>query len=287
MELDDSFKALLILDQWDRYEPSQCEEIARQLEQALPTPFHFHAVEPYSLGAQKHHIAVFERVAFSTGSRQGFFALIPGGQTTLGYDREHPFVPNEQQQKSWIQGTQEGEMFTGTLDAFLDIAMTPLRRVNLAPFLLEIEAAYLPRDWRTLQGKISFEETQKRLHQEGLRLPTSDEWEYACSTGSRTLFRWGNETPDISIPHRSQQVVTWDLHLRKNAFGLLIARDPNQWEICAEPGLMRGGDGGVSLCAGAGTFAEWLTLASAFHLRRQREIYNGAGVHLRRTLSLF
>lgn len=276
-----------MLDQWDHHEPGECEEIAHHLEQALPASFHFSTLESCSLGDQKHHVAIFERAAFPSGSRQGFFALIPGGQATLGYDREHPFVPSAQQQESWIQETQEGGMFEGTLDAFLDRVMALLRQVSLNPFLLEIEAAPLPRNWRTLQGKITFEETQKRLSLEGLRLPTPDEWEYVCRAGSRTLFRWGNETPDISIPHRSQRVITWDLHLRKNAFGLLIARDPNQWEMCAEPGLMRGGDGGVSLCAGAGTFAEWLTLASAFHLRRQREGYDRAGAHLRRALSLF
>jgi hypothetical protein len=82
----------------------------------------------------------------------------------------------------------------------------------------------------------------------------------------------------------SHKVDEWDLHLRQNAFGLFIARHPYQWEFCAEPGVMRSGDGGTALHAGAGTFAEWLTLASAFRSRRDHErIF---GVYLRRAFSL-
>ena len=105
--------------------------------------------------------------------------------------------------------------------------------------------------------------------------------EYACAAGTRTLFRWGNSTLPVSIPQLgTQKAARWDLHLRQNAFGLLIARDPYQWEMCAEPGFMRGGDDGTALCAGAGTFAAWLTLASAFYSQWDHEICYGAHCHL-------
>lgn len=100
MDLDASFKALLMLDQWGRFELSECEKIARDLEKALPAAFRFHAIQSCSLGDQQHAIAIFEWVDLSEVSRQGFFVLIPGGQATLGYDREAPFVPNPQQQES-------------------------------------------------------------------------------------------------------------------------------------------------------------------------------------------
>jgi hypothetical protein len=34
----------------------------------------------------------------------------------------------------------------------------------------------------------------------GLRLLTSDEWEYVCGAGSRTLFRWGDFCPGDCYP---------------------------------------------------------------------------------------
>jgi hypothetical protein len=252
----------------------------------------------YSLGDQTHHVAVFEWVGAPPGYHQGFFALIPGGQVTLGYDREHPFVPSEQQRESWVEQTQRTGMVSGTLDEFLDVVMTPLRHVSFEPFLMETLATPLEPPplydetlgphggWRKSSAGITARKTRERLVREGFRFPTSDEWEYACAADSRTLFRWGNTTPPVAIPPLGRQKVAgWDLHLRQNAFGLLIARSPYQWEFCAEPGLMRGGDGGHALHAGVGSFAAWLTLASAFHCRWDHEVCYG--VYLRRVFSLF
>ncbi len=78
----------------------------------------------------------------------------------------------------------------------------------------------------------------------------------------------------------------WDLHLRQNAFGLFIARDPYRWEFCAERGVMRGGDGGTALHSGFGTFAEWMTLASAFQGIVYPERPDKFGAYLRRAFSL-
>ncbi|MBX3170467.1 MAG: hypothetical protein KF760_23880 [Candidatus Eremiobacteraeota bacterium] len=33
------------------------------------------------------------------------------------------------------------------------------------------------------------------LASQGFRLPSADEWEYACAAGSRTLFHWGDHVP--------------------------------------------------------------------------------------------
>jgi hypothetical protein len=127
----------------------------------------------------------------------------------------------------------------------------------------------------------------KQLEQAGFRFPTSDEWEFLCGSGARTLFRWGDHVPcdryptDISPEEaawRRQWVISrgrlerpregfnsnWDFHRQPNAFGLHIAHDPYKYELVAEPDRTRGGDGGSMICGGTGFFLGWLTLATAY-----------------------
>jgi hypothetical protein len=130
-------------------------------------------------------------------------------------------------------------------------------------------------------------ELAAQLRTTGFRFPTSDEWEYACGSGAPTLFRWGDHVPcdryptDVSpaeAARRRQRVLPggklerpeegfgsdWDHHRRLNAFGLFIASDPYKYELVAEIGITRGGDGGCTICGGAGFFVGWLTLATAY-----------------------
>jgi hypothetical protein len=119
------------------------------------------------------------------------------------------------------------------------------------------------------------------------RFPTSDEWEYACGAGASTLFRWGDHVPcdryptDVSPAEAAWRRLwvfsggklerpaegfasDWEFHRQPNAFGLQMASDPYKYELLAEPGIFRGGDGGATICGGAGFFAGWLTLATAY-----------------------
>jgi hypothetical protein len=295
MNIDESLRALLMRDRWERFTLAECEKVARDLDSLLPVPFHFHKVELCALGDQRHQVALFEWGGPPEGYDHAFFALIPGDEATLGYDRERPFVPNQQQQESWIQETER--KFALSLEAFLDEVMTPLRHVTIQPFLLEVLAMPLAPSpifdetvgpsggWTRTMTPISYDETLLRISKQGFRFPTSDEWEYACAAGSRAVFRWGNMTPPHAIPLLGQRkVVGWDMHLRQNAFGLFIARHPYHWEFCAERGTMRGGDGGHTLHTGAGTFAAWLTLASAFYQQwNEGTIFDA---YLRRTFPL-
>jgi hypothetical protein len=144
---------------------------------------------------------------------------------------------------------------------------------------------------RGQEGEIIAERSLSRTHADlaaqlaaiGFRFPTSDEWEYACGAGVPTLFRWGDHVPcdryptDVSPAEaawRRQWVLSagklerpaegfasdWDYHRQPNSFGLLIASDPYKYELVAEIGVTRGGDGGCTICGGAGFFIGWLTL---------------------------
>lgn len=125
------------------------------------------------------------------------------------------------------------------------------------------------------------------LQKTGFRFPASDEWEYLCGCGEPTLFRWGDHAPvdryptDISpkeAAYRRRWALSagrlappeegffrdWDLHVKPNSFGLLIALNPYQYELMSEMGVTRGGDGGCTICGGMGFFAGWLALATAY-----------------------
>ena len=130
-------------------------------------------------------------------------------------------------------------------------------------------------------------------------MPTSDEWEYACAAGSRTLFRWGNHAPleaideatDVRLERRDLSELWTDqefLHefrewhgerrraeaetnpsMMPNAFGLQIADHRcNGPELCLEPDIQRVGDVAGNMLAMQDDFtACWLPLASSFVTR--------------------
>jgi hypothetical protein len=121
-----------------------------------------------------------------------------------------------------------------------------------------------------------------RLAASGFRFPTSDEWEFLCGAGSPTLFRWGDHAPCLGYPPLVPQSELERLSApvssgsppddpteqnpnhRPSAFGAIIAADSYRFELVAEPGVSRGGDGGSIACGGAGFFLGWLNLATAY-----------------------
>lgn len=149
---------------------------------------------------------------------------------------------------------------------------------------------------RSVDGRITAERAvaetthaalSQQLARDGFRFPTSDEWEFLCGSGARTLFRWGDHVPcdryptDISPEEaawRRRWVISrgrlerpregfnsdWDFHRQPNVFGLHIAHDPYKFELVAEADTTRGGDGGAMICGGTGFFMGWLTLATAY-----------------------
>ena len=139
-----------------------------------------------------------------------------------------------------------------------------------------------------VEGHPTHAEVSAGLAARGFRLPTSDEWKYACAAGTRTLFRWGDDCPLLRLPIADEwdppKLEAWDLHEQPNAFGLALSGNPYNWELCAEPGLIRGGDGGGAICGGDGPVAGWITLASAYAIRWNHDKLYGA--HVRRVYTL-
>jgi len=141
------------------------------------------------------------------------------------------------------------------------------------------------RVWR--QPPITYDRVRARLAPTGMRLPTCDEWEFACGGGAPTLFRWGDHCPadyyptDTCAEDRDLKIAwalsrgelayeappaDWDLHQQRNLFGLRIADNPYHPDLVSEGPLALGGDGGENICGGVGFFLGWFPLATAFRI---------------------
>jgi hypothetical protein len=252
----------LQLSVWDQFNAAEAEFVARALAPLLPPPWKFQRVEKHECGDQQRQVAFFTW-------KRARFALIPGSEVTLGYDRRKPFIPNEEQRESWRLTREEYGLKLGD---FLKECLTPLRTVVFEPFLLEVMARQVPPTEMA----------------DGFRLPTFDEWEYACSAGSRTLFRWGNDCPADCYPIESR----WKEHRQPNAFGLMIASNPYDVEYCVKQErkkeciVVRGGDGGSAICGGTGFFSGWIPLASAYYAPDLDNLMDSIDGYCRRAFSL-
>lgn len=285
----------LSIERWQGLTSAERESLAKRLVLQLPVGFSFQAIRTCQLGEQQNHVAFFQK-------EDAIFAFIPGGQVSLGYDAEREWEPNSDELEDW-QGTAEEYGLDKALPEYIAEATLRTRMVELDPFLMETTAGELgwevissddpkmqemlsefntqgpivvhragasTRFRRFPDGSVVAERSLSRTHAElaaylkaqGFRFPTSNEWEYACGAGTRTLFRWGDHVPCDRYP-TDQSARGWH-HQRPNAFGLLIASDPYRYELVTEIGLTRGGDGGCTICGGAGFFLGWLTLATAY-----------------------
>jgi hypothetical protein len=244
-------KLLLDLDAWDAATSDDRLAVALAVAEMFAKEFVFNGLAIHTLGDLSHEIAVFQHDNCS-------FALLPGQQNALlGYDRSHPFEPNEGQLNDW---RIVHDQYQCTIDEYLDECLGPLRRATIGPLLIEAVA----RRFEYAQDGNNQTEGYHRVQSQcgdGFRLPSVDEWEYACSGGSRTLFRWGNDCP-VSNSYRDKEFM---LHKLPNAFGVTMNSSTYDSELCQGPKL-RGGDGGGSVCGGIGNVITWFPLASSFQV---------------------
>lgn len=236
----------LELETWDGLSVGTQEVVGQAVGALLANEgFEFSGLEPCELGVVKRRVAVF-----SKGGRE--LSLIPGGRLALGGDKEaalkvlrdDPDVPR------WLEGM-------GGDDIEVLIHLTPPRVVNLAPFLIEREARRLEEDDETVE-EIAGLELLANFRRGGLRLPSGDEWEHACSAGSRALFRWGSRVEGCPYDGAG-----FRQHIAANGFGLELPWNTYDGELCND-GSVRGGDGGSAVCGGEPLAMRWLALATAY-----------------------
>lgn len=232
----------LTLAHWRALDPAACtryaEEAARRVDGRLVR------LEAVPHRAEVHHRAVIERA----GER---YALVPGGEVTVGFDVE-AWQPLPEQLLSYREESLAGGFgFETDPRDFLARVLTPRRSVTLPAVLMAVEPVRLPEVPSLVPALFA---------ERGLRLPDPDEWEHACGAGAATLFRWGDACPADVSPYGGGK----GPHLLPNAFGLRIAYDVyDSAEMTSDPGFVYGGDGGEAACGGYGTLLEWLPLATA------------------------
>ncbi|MFC8824299.1 hypothetical protein ACFT9I_02960 [Streptomyces sp. NPDC057137] len=205
------------------------------------------------------HRAVIER----EGRR---FALIPGGEVTVGFDLAAWRPLPEQLDSYRTESLAGGFGFDDDLAAHLARYLSPRRTATVPTVLMAVEPEELPEE---------AESVTEFLTELGLRLPGPDEWEHACGAGAETLFRWGSACPLDLSPYGDDHDDPAGLRHRPNAFGLHIARDVYESEATSDRGSVYGGDGGEAVCGGYGAFVSWLPLATANRNPGMAEFLNG------------
>lgn len=226
---------------------------------------------PHGYAGRTGRVAFFDR----DGIR---YALVPGGTVQLGHDAER-FVPSRRQLADFAEAAAEYDL-TGPLNRFVAEATSTSRQVCLPALLVAVRseetdtllAADDEADVDDSDGEYDHATLMAGLQRRGLRPPTPDEWEYACAAGATSLFRWGDEYPEVE-PYGDVPLIR-----EANLFGLVIGDDPYRAEFTTDPAVLCGGDGGSALCGGYGSFLAWLSLATAYRDPGLAEVVHDGGL---------
>jgi hypothetical protein len=276
----------LTLAGWTTLPEAEKTAAAQEVADALGEQIHFHSLASVGRGDRERRIARFE-YRFADDRPPLRLQLIPAGEVALGLDDGMlaRFAVDITPVDSWrwaFAAWVDGQAGSRLPAEERDRMFTPRRTVTLAPFLIAPDALH-PSDYTARAGGprrgSGHAGARKTLAADGLRLPTADEWEYACSggddgAGAPTIFHWGDTIPARlparhDLPYNTTEGDGGDengderIEMEPNGFGLRIAFDPYDLELVTGPDEFRGGDGGVAICGGDGLFRAWICLASA------------------------
>ena len=248
--------SLFELALWDSLPVTERQHAADIVASQLPAPWKLLGLETHSLGEASHELAFFD----CEGAK---FALVPGSKSaTLGYDRKRNWRPSEE----YLSDLEEFEKGYYPLRSYLNWTNSRLRTREILPLLVEVTYQEFEQgiegteELERLAERFPYQKRMER-HIAPFRLVSSDEWEYVCAAGTRTLFRWGDELPPASCTWPGAEK-SWTLHRQPNAFGLLMISDTYKYEQC-RGGRIRGGDGGCTVCGSYSDVTNWLPLASS------------------------
>lgn len=272
--------AAYLLSTWDLATPAERDQRARALLDRLPPSFTYRGLERCESFGHERWIASF------VDMHGHAFALVPGGLARLGHDpQRNPLALTDDDRESFANSRANFDL--PTLDEYLAEVLTASRERVMPPFLFEVRGKPLDTLFESILAEddpcpSTFTQLVELLAARGMRLPTEDEWEWAASGGSATIFLWGDHLAGAKQ----------DIGHAKNAFGVVF---PTGFpELTADPGVLRGGDDGSLICGGVGripvtlrysprrrersVLAQWRT--SAKDLRYEAE------VHIRRLVPL-
>lgn len=324
---------------WDLATTAERHAYLAALCERLPIEL---SLEPSARGSEAREAPVLS----SGGAR---FVFVPGGEFEIGFDAA-AWEPTDDERASYEEAAEAYGL--DDLSHHLAQCLLPVRRVTIPSLLVEDRAkavGWQPISEREARARMGadFPTPPKNLtlHAGGVttkvevidggprylaaselthgalvqriapfRLATSDEWEYLCGGGARTLFHWGDHAPcdlyptDVSVEEAAWRRAwvlsggtlarpaggfarTFDRHLGPNRLGLHLGGDPYATELVAEPERRRGGDGGTAICGGAGYFLGWLPLASAYFEAELCQVdpgepVGGDGPRMRRVLEV-
>jgi Sulfatase-modifying factor enzyme 1 len=256
-------------EQWNTLDDQERSDLASRLTEANPD-FRYVGLTPIRWNGQSLSIPSFAAYDES-------YVFLPEYNGPLGYDAptfDSLFSPS-------IRTNWEQNVSYRSLDTHLATYLTPYRTVHLAPLFLQAEPTLYVNfeeapDGHRHMALVNRAEIFAQLTARGdrWRLPSSDEWEYACCGGERIFFAWGNDWPPIPwSPKERRPDDAWHEDLQPNRWGLTMTTDPWALEYCADD-VMRGGDGGSAASSDAGYVAEWISLACSFLLPVDHRMVN-------------